>query len=87
MFLGAAMRAEISFAGNLKNKVLLGRRGPRRMRWMLRGDAGGGEEPARYGKQRIQCQTGLGEGGRRGGRMKHAPGSVLSDWRYLNYKF
>lgn len=44
-------------------------------------DAGGlqegGENPARYGKQGILFQMGLGEGGRWGGRMKHAPGSVL----------
>lgn len=81
MFWGAAVHTEISSTGNLKNKLLLEQRGPCGMQRTLRGDAGGlrevGEKPARYRKQWILCRMGLGEGGRQGGRMKHAPGSVL----------
>lgn len=72
---GAALQAEVLLMGNLKKQ----QRGPCRM---LRGDAGGlqemrGEKPAREEKQRGLCCMGLGEGGRRGGRRQHAPGSVL----------
>lgn len=90
MFWGAAARTEISSAGNLKNKLVLERRGPRGMRRMLRGDAGGagmGRNQPHTESNAFNAKWGLGRVGGEEGEWSMPQGACFSDLRYLNYKF